>query len=127
MVVGDRLVDHRADLYALGCVAYFLLTGTHVFQGGTPMQALIDHVSTAPQPPSRRMATDVPDWVDALVLACLAKDPDERPQDADDVVRRIDAHAGDVIWTNAQAVEWWQTHVPAATVSAAPGEGGETR
>jgi eukaryotic-like serine/threonine-protein kinase len=127
MVVGDRPVDHRADLYALGCVTYFLLTGTHVFQGGTQMQALIDHVSTAPQPPSRRMATDVPDWVDALVLACLAKDPDERPRDADDVLRRIDAHAADLTWTNAQAAEWWQTHLPAATASVALDKGRETR
>ena len=127
MVVGDRLVDHRADLYALGCVAYFLMTGTHVFQGGTPMQALIDHVSTAPQPPSRRMATDVPDWVDALVLACLAKDPDVRPQDADEVLRRIDAHGTDETWTNVQARDWWQTHVPAATAGAVSTEDGNTR
>ena len=98
-----------------------------MFQGGTQMQALIDHVSTAPQPPSRRMATDVPDWVDALVLACLAKDPDARPQDADEVLRRIDAHGTDVTWTNAQAREWWQTHVPAAPAGAVSTEDGNTR
>ncbi len=56
MIVGHRQVDHRADIYALGCVAYFLLTGQQVFQGGTQMQALIDHVSTAPPPPSARAA-----------------------------------------------------------------------
>ncbi len=66
------------------------------------------------------MADDVPAWVDALVLACLAKDPDGRPADADDVVRRIDAHGGDAAWTNAQAVQWWQAHVPASHASSPP-------
>ena len=49
VIVGHQKVDHRADIYALGCVAYFLLTGQQVFQGGTQMQALIDHVSTVPR------------------------------------------------------------------------------
>ncbi len=75
VIVGHQKVDHRADIYALGCVAYFLLTGQQVFQGGTQMQALIDHVSTVPAPPSARSSTPIPRSVDALVLACLEKDP----------------------------------------------------
>ena len=87
MIVGSGKVDHRADLYALGCVAYFLLTGQQVFQGGTQMQALIDHVSTAPRPPSALAPAPIPRALDALVLECLEKDPARRPPDALTVAR----------------------------------------
>jgi serine/threonine-protein kinase len=126
VIVGGSQVDHRADIYALGCVGYFLLTGRHVFQGGTQMQSLIDHVSTPPQPPSQH-APDVPAWLDALVLACLAKSADDRPRDADAVLQRIAAHDTAPAWTNARARHWWQTHVPAATAVVAPGQARETR
>ena len=111
VIVGERPVDHRADLYALGCVAYFLLTGMPVFHGGTPMQALVHHVSTAPPPPSTRVA-GVPAWLDALVLECLAKTPDGRPPDADAILARLDAHGSDLTWTNIEARAWWRAHVP---------------
>jgi serine/threonine-protein kinase len=113
VVVGDRRVDHRADLYAFGCVAYFLLTGQHVFPRSSHMQSLIDHVSTPPPAPSLQAPVSVPQWLDALVLSCLQKDPDTRPRDADEIVRRIDEHATSDEWTNAQARDWWQVHVPA--------------
>ncbi len=119
VIVGGSQVDHRADIYALGCVVYFLLTGRHVFQGGTQMQSLIDHVSTPPQPPSQH-APGVPPWLDALVLACLAKSADDRPRDADAVLQRIAAHDIAPAWTNSTARNWWQTHVPAATGVVAP-------
>ncbi len=115
MIVGDRQVDHRADLYALGCVAYFLLTGRHVFPQSTPMQSLIDHVSTPPSAPSLQAPAPVPAWLDSLVLACLAKDPDARPRDADELLRRIDEHATTEVWTNVQALEWWQSHLPGSS------------
>ncbi|HEY3123462.1 MAG TPA: serine/threonine-protein kinase, partial [Thermoanaerobaculia bacterium] len=57
---GDALADHRADLYALGCVAYWLLTGKHVFDGATPMEVLIDHVRTLPVPPSKKSGVPIP-------------------------------------------------------------------
>ena len=101
MIVGDRAVDHRADLYALGCVAYFLLTGEHVFQGGTHMQSLIDHVSTraaaavAPHG-GRRFRPGSMRWC----WPAWRRIPPSGRQDADDVLRRIDAHAGSLTWTN---------------------------
>ena len=104
MIVGERQVDHRADIYALGCVAYFLLTGQLVFQGGTPMQTLIDHVSTAPAPPSaRRAGSRFPRAVDALVLACLEKDPASAAADALAVPQRLAECDGARDWSNAQA------------------------
>ena len=113
VIVGDRPVDHRADLYALGCVAYFLLTGEQVFPRSKPMQSLLDHVNTPPPAPSQHAPVPVPEWLDALVLSCLQKDPDQRPRDADEIVRRIDEHATGDRWTNEEAREWWQTHAPA--------------
>ena len=115
VIVGGRDVDHRADIYALGCVTYFLLTGEHVFHGGTQMQSLIDHVSTVPQAPSRRTTREIPAWVDALVLACLEKDPDKRPPDVADIARRIARQETGPQWTSAQARAWWQEHLPALT------------
>jgi serine/threonine-protein kinase len=122
-VIVGRHVDHRADIYALGCVAYFLLTGRQVFEGGTQMQALIDHVSTVPEPPSARSRTPIPRSLDALVLACLEKDPEKRPQDAVAVSKDLAACEGARDWTSDQAAAWWQAHLPA--LEAAPMHTGE--
>jgi serine/threonine-protein kinase len=100
MIVGRGKVDHRADIYALGCVAYFLLTGQQLFQGSTQMQTLIDHVSTAPLPPSARAPAPIPRSLDALVLACLEKDPARRPDDALAVAQRLADTAGARPWTH---------------------------
>jgi serine/threonine-protein kinase len=127
MITGQRKVDHRADIYALGCVAYFLLTGQQVFQGGTQMQALIDHVSTVPTPPSARIGAAIPRSVDALVLACLEKDPDRRPQTALDVSQRLAACEGARDWSSAQAAVWWQAHLPDLEPEAAPTPEAATR
>ncbi len=105
MALGDS-VDGRADLYALGCVAYYLLAGHQVFDGSTAMQILSKHLQAAPVPPSERGAFTIPAGLDALVLACLAKKPEDRPQSAAEVARRlaaIDLHP----WTEIQANEWW--------------------
>ena len=113
-------MDHRADIYALGCVAYFLLTGQQVFQGGTQMQTLIDHVSTAPAPPSARASQSIPRAMDALVLACLEKDPARRPPDALAVLQLLAECDGAREWSNERAAVWWQAHLPALEADAAP-------
>ena len=125
VIVGGRAVDRRADIYALGCVVWFLLTGRQVFHG-TSMQTLVDHVSTPPPRPSALMP-DVPPWLDALVLDCLAKSPDARPQDIDEVLRRVDAHPDDAGWTNAEAAAWWAAHRPPAPAATANDTQAETR
>jgi serine/threonine protein kinase len=113
MILGDgREADRRADVYAIGCVTYFLLTGQRVFAGGTPMQALIDHVHSTPPPPSERSEIPIPREVDAIVLACLQKDPDKRPQDAAELLRMIEDSGVARGWSSAQAEAWWQLHLP---------------
>jgi serine/threonine-protein kinase len=87
----DRAVDGRADLYSLGCVAYYLLTGHLVFEGETPLQTILKHLQHPPEPPSNRTDRPIPAELETLVLACLAKRPDDRPQSA---ARLAEALAG---------------------------------
>jgi serine/threonine-protein kinase len=81
MVQGEA-VDGRADLYSLGCVAYYLLTGHLVFEGETAIQTAVMHLQQEPVPPSRRTENPVPPALERLVLACLAKTPADRPGSA---------------------------------------------
>ncbi|MDF1702471.1 MAG: sigma 54-interacting transcriptional regulator [Planctomycetota bacterium] len=99
--------DGRADLYSLGCAAFFLLTGDTVFPGSNPMRVLMDHAQKAPQSPSARGAVDVPDGLDDLILACLAKDPTGRPASAMALHAALAALAAEHPWTHADATTWW--------------------
>ena len=82
-------IDGRADLYSLGCVAYFLLTGQFVFAADTAIAAALAHVNDQPVPPSARSSFQIPVRLDALILQCLAKDPAERPASAVDLANRL--------------------------------------
>ncbi|MEZ5319232.1 MAG: serine/threonine-protein kinase [Vicinamibacterales bacterium] len=112
--IGDRPVDGRTDLYAVGCVAYWLLTGRPVFEGTTPMETLLHHARTAPVPPSRRAEVEVPPAMDAIVLACLEKDPARRPQSADDLAARLADARLAAGWADDHATRWWARHHPAS-------------
>ena len=87
----DRTVDGRADLYSLGCVAYYLLTGHLVFEGDTPLQTILKHLQHPPVPPSQRTDRPIPAGLEAVVLACLAKRPDDRPASAAALAERLQA------------------------------------
>ena len=80
-VLGAHL-DGRADIYATGCVAYWMLTGQLVFTADTPVALALHHAQTPPAPPSTRTEQFIPADLEALVMACLAKDPAARPQSA---------------------------------------------
>jgi len=107
---GGAAVDGRADIYAVGCVAYWLLTGEQVFTAESPLGLLMHHAQTAPTPPSQRTALHVPAALDEVVLSCLAKDPAERPQTARELSRRLAAVDGASAWTEERAREWWSQH-----------------
>ncbi|MEZ5319178.1 MAG: protein kinase [Vicinamibacterales bacterium] len=111
LAMGRAAFDGRADLYAVGCVLYWLLTGEPVFDGETPMATLIAHAQQAPPAPSRKAPGPVSEAVDALVLACLAKDPADRPASAAEVAARLEAIAADE-WSAGAAREWWDRHLP---------------
>ena len=81
-MVQSESVDGRADLYSLGCVAYFLLTGQLVFRGETAIQTMFMHMQQPPVPPSQRTDNPVPPGLEAAILACLAKEPADRPASA---------------------------------------------
>jgi hypothetical protein len=110
--LGGGPVDHRADIYGIGCLTYWLLTGQLVFTGSTPMQLLIQHAQATPQPPSARTELPIPGELDRLVLACLAKDPGDRPQTARELAARLEGIAVSGTWTPDQARAWWDTHQP---------------
>jgi len=113
MVLGHD-VDGRADLYSLGCVAYWLLTGKLVFESKTPMEMLVHHAKSAPTPPSQRTEMSIPAAVDALVLSCLEKEPSKRPADATALLQRIDAIPLQRAWTADRARQWWESYLPAS-------------
>jgi serine/threonine-protein kinase len=112
VILGRNDVDRRADVYALGCVAYYMLTGEQVFAGDSPMQALVDHVAAEPSPPSRRARARIPAELDAIVMACLEKDPEKRPQDARTLRQRLETTRTCNAWSNVRAAEWWRTNLP---------------
>jgi len=112
LILGHHDIDRRADVYAIGCVAFYLLTGTRVFQEGTQMQMLVDHVHSDPVPPSSRLGAALPREIDALVLDCLRKNPADRPQDASELLERINAYNLASRWSNVHARSWWQARLP---------------
>jgi eukaryotic-like serine/threonine-protein kinase len=106
-------VDGRADLYALGCVGYWLLTGTLVFEGDSAVAVLARHLGETPVPPSARTELPVPADLEGLLMACLAKNPDDRPASARELADALAACArGLEPWSQQRAADWWQLHLP---------------
>jgi serine/threonine-protein kinase len=109
----DQSIRRQHGLFAassLGAVAYFLLTGTHVFSGATLVEVCSHHLHTPPTPPSERLGRPLPHSLEALVLACLAKRPEDRPASALAVAQRLSAIADLPRWTEEDAQAWWSDH-----------------
>ena len=111
--LGGAPIDGRADVYATGCVAYFLVTGEVVFTGDTPMAVVVHHAHTRPTAPSERSELRIPPALDRLILECLAKNPADRPPSARDLAQRLSSIEGLDAWTDDRAREWWESHQPA--------------
>ena len=124
IILGESTVDRRADVYALGCVAYYALTGQLVFEADTPMKMLLQHVQAAPIPPSQRTELPIPRELDDLVLSCLQKDPDKRPQNAEVLLdMAVGCKSGDC-WNQDLAKGWWNKHLPEFTAPLSLGDYG---
>jgi len=107
------------DLYALGCVGYWLLTGLYVFPAPTPMQMAIEHAYTVPTPPSKRNNQDIPAALEAIIMQCLEKDPAARPKSAHLMARLLIESGLVQQWTEDRAMAWWKENMGGAASSVA--------
>ena len=115
--LGDKNIDRRVDVYAVGCVAYFLLTGVRVFEAASPMKLLMQHVQAEPIRPSLRAEQHIPRDIDDFVMACLNKDPNQRPSSAEELLDMVsDCRTVDT-WDQRSAKSWWEMHLPQLTTT----------
>jgi serine/threonine-protein kinase len=112
VALGERTADHRLDIYSLGCVLYWLLTGRLVFDDENAIKVMHRHISEEPVPPSRRTELPIPPEMDAIVLDCLAKRPDKRPATASELAERLAAVPFAEPWSAEGARRWWERHLP---------------
>lgn len=122
-------VDARGDLYSLGAVAYFLLTGSPVFDAPSALEVFRHHVELSPVPPSQRSMTPISPKLESLVLRCLAKSPDDRPASAAELAEELATCPSAQPWTDADAERWWREFAGGATsmrAAAAPASGSLT-
>ncbi len=112
MATGKREIDGRADIYGVGCVAYWLLTGQRVFEADGSLATVLAHVQEQPVPPSQRTELEIPEPLEQLVLSCLEKDPAARPQSAAELDEQLLACGLDSKWGAKRAKDWWTLHMP---------------
>ncbi len=110
-ITSPDTVDARSDLYALGALGYYLIAGVPVFTAATVVEICVMHANMQPVPPSLRAGRDVPAGLEALILRCLAKAPQDRPQTAEDFLQEL-AAAGVAPWPRDEAHAWWAAHEP---------------
>ena len=106
MAVGEQ-VDGRADIYAVGCVAYFLLTGLPVFEADGVVQLIAKHLQSTVVPPSIRSGRSIPEGLEHVVMKCLGKKPAERPQSATELAKMLEWIPTEG-WNEDKAREWWE-------------------
>jgi serine/threonine-protein kinase len=112
LALAEANLDGRADLYAVGCVFYWLLTGQLVFEADSPLKMMHRHVADTPAPPSSRTEIEVPNELDAVIMRCLEKDPENRPANAIVLAMQLDDIAAADPWSERRAWQWWTTHFP---------------
>jgi len=119
-IENPALSDGRSDLYSLGAVGYFLLTGQYLFEGETITTIGNRRLRETPERPSVRSGRAICPHLEAVIMRCLEKDPEERPQSAQELAAVLAAgpHAGD--WTFEKRTEWWEAHRQAIEAARTP-------
>lgn len=115
MVTESSEADGRTDLYALGGVACWLLTGQTPFEGRSLMATIMAQVNEEPPALSEVTDAELPPALEALIMRCLAKKPEQRPASAEALAEALDAlelAEGVEGWSTAQATRWWDMHKP---------------
>ena len=101
-------VDHRSDIYAVGALGYYLLTGRNVFNGESAFEVLQKHLSSTPEPPRQRLGVAVEDSLEKSIMKCLEKESSNRPQSAQALIAILRSSSAYQTWTDNQASEWWK-------------------
>ncbi len=109
-------VDAQSDVYSLGCVAFWLLTGRPVFEAEHAMGTLVKHITKMPEPASMHAKGAVPGELDRLILQCLAKEKSDRMPSADILGESLRQLEASYPWTREMAQAWWQQHGPASVL-----------
>ena len=107
-IENTELVDARSDLYAVGGLAYFLLTGNTVFEATSVVEICRQQVQEEPRAPSDRLGREVDLDLEAIILKCLAKSPQDRPQSAEELSETLSQCESSGSWTQRNAADWWE-------------------
>jgi serine/threonine-protein kinase len=117
-----RGVGVPSDLYAVGALGYFLLTGHPVFEGESVVEVAGHHLHTSPAPPSKKLGQPVPESLEAVILGCLEKDPGDRPPSAAALLAKLEDLPGVPPWTQDEARKRWEQHAARCALPEAGGE-----
>ena len=120
-------LDARSDLYAVGAIGYFLLTGKPLFELKNLRDVLMHQVKTMPPTPSDRLGRPISAELEQIVMQCLAKDPNQRPQSASDLEEALANCPSAGTWTRKEAEAWWTKNMAPAAEETPSSAGGETQ
>ncbi|HTV25863.1 MAG TPA: serine/threonine-protein kinase [Polyangiaceae bacterium] len=123
---GPAVIDRRSDIYSLGAVAYYMLTGQPVFSGSSTFEVCAHHLHSAPVAPSQRSGRAIPADLEAVVLRCLAKSPGDRYATAGELERALAACVTSDEWSAERARQWWKGHGSASPPARDVDAGGRT-
>ncbi len=109
-IKGAERIDARSDIYCLGAVAYFMLTGRPPFDAASSAELMIDHLKATPAPPSQVSELPIPAELDEIVLKCLEKNPEDRYPSAAALESALRTVPNEEPWSHQKARAWWSLH-----------------